>query len=213
MKSLSKIMCLAMITIFGLGTANAQFSTPRELRSIIDARATALDNAMKFNGYTHVNTSKSGSNSYSNWWNNRSKKCVTARVNDGKVASVVTVPNMDCNRDSRGLVAHENHRYDTNSNRNYNNNRNNRWRHDNDSHHDRNYRYDDDEVRISDLVGRGADWSYQELRHRGFDEVKKHQDGGKTYRIFYNYRTNQCIKTLSENKRISSIQNSTHCNI
>ncbi|WP_228851317.1 hypothetical protein [Aegicerativicinus sediminis] len=212
MKFLKRSSVLAVLAFFSFGFTYAQFSTPRELRDLVDARASALDNAMQYNGYTHVSTSKSGGSSYSNWWNNRTKKCVTARTNDGRVASVVYVPNMDCNRDSRGMVAHENHRYDTNSDRYYHNERDNRYRHDNDDHHDRNYRYHDNEVRVSDLVGRGAEWSYTELRHRGFQEQKKHQDGGKTYRVFYNYRTHQCIKTLSQNKRISSIQNSTHCN-
>ncbi|WP_228851318.1 hypothetical protein [Aegicerativicinus sediminis] len=188
-------------------------AVPRDLWDVMGMETSSSGNAMERNGYTDVSSSRSGGNIYVNYWNPSQKKCVVVRSSNGRVQDIHPVPNSDCNRDRWGNLHHENQRYDTNTERNYHNDRTNRWRHNNDAYHDRNYRYENDEVRVSDIVGRDAEWSYSELRHRGFDEVKKHQEGGKTYRVFYNYRTNQCIKTLSVSKRIQSIQNSTHCNL
>lgn len=62
------------------------------------------------------------------------------------------------------------------------------------------------------LQGRDAVRAYENLEDRGFRETKSHKDGGKTYRVWYNSRTGECIKTLSQNKRITEIISSNRCN-
>ena len=68
-------------------------------------------------------------------------------------------------------------------------------------------------VTVSDLLGWGALDAYGELEARGFREIKHFSSSGKTYRVWYNHETNQCIKTLSQNKKISQVMRSTHCNL
>lgn len=65
--------------------------------------------------------------------------------------------------------------------------------------------------RFRDLEGWGALRAYDELKRRGFEERKKHQQGGTTYRTWYNSRTGQCIKTVSKSERIAETMISTHC--
>lgn len=67
-------------------------------------------------------------------------------------------------------------------------------------------------VKVNDLLGWSALDAYGELEARGFREVKHFSSSGKTYRVWYNHSTNQCIKTLSQNKKISQVMRSTHCN-
>lgn len=66
-------------------------------------------------------------------------------------------------------------------------------------------------IRTNDLVDKQALYAYAQLRSRNFNEQKSHQEGGNTYKVWYNNRNNQCIKTTSRDKRITSIVNSTHC--
>ncbi len=65
--------------------------------------------------------------------------------------------------------------------------------------------------RYEDVLGDDARSAYSQLERRGFREVKEHQNDGKTYRVWYNRDTDQCIKTVSQNKRISDVMKSTHC--
>ncbi|WP_455168711.1 hypothetical protein, partial [Aegicerativicinus sediminis] len=125
------------------------------------------------------------------------RKCVTIRSYSGRIQSVVEAPNADCEKGSYTHRNNDNRDYD----RSYYHNNN----------YDDNYRYRRGEQRVHDLIGRSATWAYDELNDRGFREQKSHQDGGKTYRVFYNSRTDQCIKTLSENKRISKVMASNRC--
>lgn len=61
------------------------------------------------------------------------------------------------------------------------------------------------------LDGWGALKAYDELEDRGFRETKSHKDGGKTYRVWYNSRTGECVKTLSQDKRITEVVRSNRC--
>ena len=66
--------------------------------------------------------------------------------------------------------------------------------------------------RTEDLLGMDAVRAYDQMERRGFRQQKEHSNDGKTYRVWYNSKTDQCIKTVSENKRISEVMRSTHCN-
>ena len=62
-------------------------------------------------------------------------------------------------------------------------------------------------------MGVSATLAYDKLKSRGFYQVKEFQSKeGKTYRVWYNNETNQCIKTISINKHIHDVLKSTHCN-
>ncbi len=87
--------------------------------------------------------------------------------------------------------------------------KNNRYDRYHEIQYERNY---ESHVNVNDLKGWGALRAYDELEARGFREVKNFSSSGKTYRVWYNHQTNQCVKTLSEHKKITQIMRSTHCN-
>lgn len=112
---------------------------------------------------------------------------------------------------------HEKHNHSNNgryNNNNYNNDRYDNDRYNNDRYDNNRYskdRYNDRNYNNRDLVGRQALTAYSILRNRNFYEQKSHQEGGNTYKVWYNRNTRQCIKTTSRDRRITSIVNSTHC--
>ena len=61
---------------------------------------------------------------------------------------------------------------------------------------------------VYDLMKISATTAYSKLKNRGFRMVT----GGDKYKVWYNEETNQCIKTVSIDKRIHDILKSTHCN-
>ncbi|MCH4823550.1 hypothetical protein ML462_10250 [Gramella lutea] len=117
----------------------------------------------------------------------RKDRCAIVRIADGRVKSAVRAPEADCDKG----------RYSDSSYRDRDRGRN--------SGGNRNY------VRYQDLEGEMALRAYDELEYRGFKEGKNHSNDGKTYRVWYNSRTDQCIKTLSVNKRIKEIMESNRC--
>ncbi|WP_228851571.1 hypothetical protein [Aegicerativicinus sediminis] len=239
----------SLMILLSLGSGGVFAQNPsRELSGLVNMRAAYLDQEMKDKGYTFVKGDKSDTDSYTYYWNNRSKKCVTARTNNGTVKSIVETSAIDCGKS------------DSNSN-NGNNGNNGNWRNDTESQaYQRGYSdgrsnktrfdrygsqiqmnaysrgYNDGregkrrdpyysnnsnnsgggnnrprEVKWRDLGGWLATSAYDELQARGFRQVKDHQQGGKTYRVWYHNRTKQCIKTVSENKNIKEILESDSC--
>lgn len=205
-------LLVAFALVFTIGYAQ----TPRELRGIDGMSYPDALRELRDEGYKLSNTSSSNGHFYQTFWNSRRGVCVTMHTYRNEIRSIRETPNGDCHKDRRGNELSGSRRWkndDDDNDRYYHSDRENRYgRHDNDRHHDDRYSYGRGEVKVYDLVGRGATWAYDELRDRGFTEQKNHQNDGKTYRVFYNFRTHQCIKTLSKNKKIASIQNSTHCN-
>lgn len=61
------------------------------------------------------------------------------------------------------------------------------------------------------LKGWPATKAYDRLEDRGYTQKKGHRDDGKTWRVWYNSRTGECIKTLSENSKISKVIPSSRC--
>jgi len=167
---------------------NAQ-DTAYDLKDLIDSRMSSVERAFEDRGYMHVKTEKTYDDVYSYWWNERHKKCVIARVYDGRLESVVKTRSSDC--EEYRYSRHENY-YDP-----YN-----------DVRKERNY---GSHVNVRDLIGMDAIEAYEELMSRGFDKRKKKTYGGTTYGVWYNPQTHQCIKTISKDRRISDIIKSTHC--
>ncbi|UNZ00273.1 hypothetical protein MQE36_08015 [Zhouia spongiae] len=70
----------------------------QELQSLVDMKATYLDQEMSKNGYYHIKSQKSDDDIYEYWWNSNKKKCACTRVSDGRVQSVVGTLPADCNK-------------------------------------------------------------------------------------------------------------------
>lgn len=66
-------------------------------------------------------------------------------------------------------------------------------------------------VNVKDLEGKNPDYVYKELKSRNFVINKFYLEGLTTCKIWHNYRTQQCIKTKSIDKRVYSIRNSSEC--
>ncbi|MGL2987671.1 hypothetical protein ACSVH5_08755 [Flavobacterium sp. RSSA_27] len=106
-----------------------------------------------------------------------------------------------------------------NNNNNYNNDRYDNDRYDNDRYDNDRYskdrynndRYSSKSYNNRDLVGRQALTAYSMLRNRNFYEQKSHQEGGNTYKVWYNRNTRQCLKTTSRDRRITSVVSSSNC--
>ncbi|MBU2951026.1 hypothetical protein KO493_09985 [Tamlana agarivorans] len=210
MKKTFKTICISSIFILAFLVSFAQ--TPRDLRSVEYMSYVKALKEIKKKGYDLVDTSVSGGNTYITYWHDQREKCVTLRVHSNDVQSIVEVPNYDCHKDNSGNELSGSNSWSNNSNNRYYHNDRDNWRHTDDREYNSNYSYGNKDVKVHDLVGRDALSAYDELNDRGFKEQKKYQDKGNTFRVWYNYRTHQCIKTLSQKRRIDRIYTSTHCN-
>lgn len=246
---MKKLHLAAIMTLSCLLAVNSQ--TSRDLAQYVGEKATYLDQDISSKGYYHIKTEKNGYDSYSYWWNSSKSKCVVARTNDGRIASIMDAMPFDCNKSANNTPkynqSYHNQHHHSNSqhysdgnvdnaydrgfsdglhNKTYHNIYNQgdsyteayaggysagvEQRKSNTSHHSNKGGYAA-HVRITDLKGQNAELAYSELKTRGFAEQRKHSSGDKTYRVFYNSKTQQCIKTTSISKRIAEIQNSTNC--
>jgi hypothetical protein len=192
---------------------SAHSQTPSGLEDLIEMRASYLDQEMKDRGYKFVKTTTDGNLKNSIYHNRSANQCVKCVTANGKVVSISNSYG-DCPNNSYGSNSYNNYGYN-----NYHN-------HDNqNSYHTgsySNYNYGNNNYGVNrsngnyeyydDLVYKDARNAYSKLQQRGFYEVKKVQDGGNTYKLFYNDRTRQCIKTTSRDERITSINTSNHCN-
>lgn len=149
--------------------------------SLVDMKAAYLDQEMKGKGYVFIKTDKVGNSAWQNWYNSRKNKCVTVSITDGRVVSVVNSTLADCGKGKYGGSV-------SNS---FNN--------------------QGEGFKYSYLSQKDAVWAYEELSANGFMLQKTHQQGGNTYKIWYNSNTNQCVKTTSKDKLISVIENSSNC--
>lgn len=90
---------LALSLIFVSAVMYCQ-SPAKDLQDLVGVKGRDAETQFENRGYVHMNTSKSDYDVYSTWWNSRKKKCVTYRLSDGRIQSVVNVPSSDCNRSS-----------------------------------------------------------------------------------------------------------------
>ncbi|MGL3000666.1 hypothetical protein [Flavobacterium sp. RSSB_23] len=189
-----KLNFLSLLLMFFIGiTGFAQ-----NLQDLVGDKAAGAFNELRDRGYTYINGSKSGDSAYQNWYNRNQNKCVTVKVNDGRIDSIVKSTLEDCGKGKYSNNYNSN-RYNNDDDDNYNNNRYN-----NNKSYNRNFKY-------NYLSGQRATYAYSELRKNGFDEQKTHEQGGNTYKVWFNNDTDQCLKTTSRDEKISSIVVSTHC--
>lgn len=191
MKTIKRFFLSLLLMIFIGMTGFAQ-----NLQDLVGDKATYIDDSLRDRGYTFIKTNKSGDSSYQNWYNRNQNKCVTVKIYNGRVESIVKSPLEDCGKGRYG----NNNSYNNDYDNNYNNNRYNN----NNKSYNRDFKY-------GYLTGQRALYAYDELRKNGFNEQKTHQQGGNTYKVWYNNNTDQCLKTTSRDEKISSIVVSTHC--
>ncbi|MBU2951616.1 hypothetical protein KO493_12990 [Tamlana agarivorans] len=263
-------------TVLVFGQDNAY-----ELREAIGMRGSSSDNYFEGKGYHLEKVNKSTAGIYQNWWSSSKRKCITVRIEDGKVRSVVNSKG-DCGAVESSSYRHSNNSYHSSydnddirlsslsgmsearasselqdkgyrvkkqygssvlsmywykergdkcllmlvkndrvtsvtktssklceggssSSNNYNSNRRGDYSYESNRH------YYSGNKEYRDLRGWDALRAYSELERRGFYQEKEHQDDGKTFRLWKDRITDQCIKTISEDEKITEIFASEHC--
>ncbi len=226
------ICCLAFM--FAAVQLFAQ-DVPRDLSNLVDIRANSLDSEMSRKGYEHIKTDKSTAGIYSYWWNNRRNKCAIARISDGRVKSIVATLPADCNKsyNSNSNYGYNSNHRDDNQDQAYN-------RGYDDAKRDRSNRskiyssevqisaynrgYEDgaggeanenenygNKEKFEDLDGWISPSAYAVLQTRGFTEVKDYNKDGKQHKLWWNNDTRQCVKTSSQDNKITKIASSSKC--
>ncbi len=109
MTSITKKLTLT-ITLFSILTIAYAQNPSRDLQDIVGEKGSYAEMDLEKRGYVHIKTDKSGYDVYSSWWHPYKKKCVTYHLSDGRVKSIVDVPDADCNQ-SGGSHHSGNHGY------------------------------------------------------------------------------------------------------
>ncbi|MGJ5642562.1 hypothetical protein [Formosa sp. S-31] len=107
MKTNKNVLCL--ILLFTSLFSYAQ-GTAYDLKDIVDMRGSSSERVLEDRGYHLEKVDKSSAGIYQQWWNSRKDQCVTVRLEDGKVRSVVKAPDLDCGKGSSS--SHSSSRYD-----------------------------------------------------------------------------------------------------
>ncbi len=207
MKNLQKFT-IALVLLFSVSLL-AQ-SNARELQDLVGAKGSSAEYELENRGFVHVKTSKSNYDVYSYWWNWQKKKCISYHMENGRIQSVVNSMPFDCNKNSNGSAVHSNNNNYSRYNENYSHKKYNNDNFNN-SYQSRDSRGYNNHADVHDLMKISAPIAYDKLQERGFHLVKTAQGSGKTYKVWYNNETNQCIKTISINKHIHDVLKSTHC--
>lgn len=104
-----QVAVLFIVTFVGFAQNN--------LQDLVGDKATYLDQSMRDKGYKFISTSKGGDSSYQNWYSSSRNRCVTVKINDGRVESIVNSTLADCGK------SNYNNNYNNSYNNSYNNNR------------------------------------------------------------------------------------------
>lgn len=86
---------LTLIVAFAGATGAFAQDTPSALKDLVGARGTAIDQLQQ-RGYTNVRGMQEGGASYTYWTENTTGRCVIARTEDGRLASIIYAPNAEC---------------------------------------------------------------------------------------------------------------------
>ncbi|NIK91577.1 hypothetical protein GZ212_05385 [Mangrovimonas sp. CR14] len=195
---MKKMFLTGAIVLIGLASYGQ--SNVDELRDLVDARASSLDNAMEDEGYRFIKSNKAGNTIHQYWWSRRRDKCVMVRVSDGRVKSIYKSNSSNCDDDG--------------SSSSYNNNRDrDRYRDRDRDRRDFYHSYDNDRSHdnYQTYVNGSATSMYRKLQDDNFKEIKLFQKDGYTYKLWYNYRSKECLKTVSYDYKLEKILFSHHC--
>lgn len=89
------ILCLAASLALA-GASPALAGPADDLQDLVGARGRDGEPALERRGYTHVETAKSNTTSYSYWWSNDRASCVRVATSDGRYQALVAVDPSDC---------------------------------------------------------------------------------------------------------------------
>ncbi len=103
---MKRVLRMAMVTAVVLmfaATVHLSAQQPvRSLEDLVGARGSSAESAFAERGLDYVGGEKSDDSSYTYWRESKTGKCVTVRVADGRVQSIVYAPDADCDRVGSG---------------------------------------------------------------------------------------------------------------
>lgn len=99
MKSLFYLFSLGAMTA---APALAQ-DTPRDLRDMVGARAGQAEGELVRRGYRNVRGEKGDDRSYTYWWNDDRRACVTIATMDGRYSSITATTPPDCRQSGANI--------------------------------------------------------------------------------------------------------------
>ena len=67
------------------------YSSSQSFDDLVGARASSADNALRDRGFQDVDGFKTGSTSYTIWWNGRTRQCLQMATADGRADSIVDI--------------------------------------------------------------------------------------------------------------------------
>lgn len=105
---------LVIILLFFVNAFAFAQETAYDLREIVDMRGSSSEQVLEDKGYHLEKVDKSSAGIYQNWWNSRKNQCVSVRLVDGRVQSVVKAPELDCGKNRSSSHHSSNDRDDIN---------------------------------------------------------------------------------------------------
>jgi len=81
-------------------------SSRNDVENVVGMRASSGERELEDLGYEYVNSSGDRDRTWSNWWSDRDRNCITVVTVDGRYDSVVDTLPGDCNRNSHGSSQH-----------------------------------------------------------------------------------------------------------
>ncbi|WP_067146050.1 hypothetical protein [Pseudotamlana agarivorans] len=112
-KKLCAIIAFLVVNTLVFGQSNAT-----ELNEIIGLKGMSSETVLQDKGYHLEKVDKSSAGIYQNWWSSRRGKCVTVRIEDGRVKSVVNTDAFDCGKSGNSSSNHSSHNSSHNNNLN-----------------------------------------------------------------------------------------------
>lgn len=76
----------------------AMAQAPSDVSDLVGNRAAGGEQALEDRGYVHISSSKGDDRTWSNWWKQSSKKCITVATVDGRFDSITSTLPTDCNQ-------------------------------------------------------------------------------------------------------------------
>ena len=104
----AKIALVVVGSLTMVGPALAQDAVS-SLQDLVGAKGRDGEYQMERRGYNFIRTEKSGSDAYGYWQESENGQCVVVRTSDGRYASIVYAPALDCQGGGGG---HDDKKYD-----------------------------------------------------------------------------------------------------
>lgn len=98
---ISTVLSVALVSTSMVGAAPAWADTARGMDDLIGARGSSLDGELARRGYALATTKGFAQM----WWNSKSNTCVSALVDNGRVASIESASASDCGKSGGNTAA------------------------------------------------------------------------------------------------------------